>query len=52
MLGKEVCWILLAEDFAKIHAAATDNLLDPQQVRVYVAKLAKALARTNTYCGG
>jgi len=52
MFGEQICWILPAEDFAKIHATATDSLLDPQQMRVYVAKLAKALARTNTYRGG
>jgi len=52
MLGGEVCRILLTEDFAKIDSAATDSLLDPQQMRVYMAKLAKTLARTNTYRGG
>ena len=48
MLGDEVCRILLTEDFAKIDSAATDSLLDPQQMRVYMEKLAKTLASTNT----
>ena len=52
MLSEEVCRILLTEDFAKIDSAATDSLLDPQQMRVFVAKLAETLARTNTYRGG
>ena len=47
MLGGQVRRIRPTEDFAKIHSAAADSLLDPQQVRVYMAKLAKALARTN-----
>ena len=51
MLGEQICWILLAEDFANIHAAATDSLLYPQQVRVYVAKLPKTFARSNAYRG-
>ena len=52
MFGEQICWILPAEDFAKIHATATDSLLDPQQMRVYVATIPKTLPRSGAYRGG
>jgi hypothetical protein len=52
MLGEQVRRILLTEDLAEIYSAAADSLLDPQQVRVDVAKLPQTLARANAYRGG
>ena len=48
MFGKEVCWVPLAEDLPEVHPAAADSMLDPQQVRVYVAELAKTLPSADT----
>ena len=43
MFGKEVRWAPLTEDLTEVHSATADSLLDPQQVRVYVAELAETL---------
>ena len=48
MLGEEVRRIFLAWDFAQIHAAEADRLLDPQGVRIKVAQFAKTSPVANT----
>ena len=48
VLGEQVCWVLLAGDFAEVHSAEADSLLDPESVRIEVAQLAETLTVADT----